>query len=450
VDASVEDAPVEAAASFDDESPFVPDDAGSCMIPGVVCPGAPAHCPDGGGTSLSGKVFDPAGRTPLYNVIVFVPKDPNALPALVPGTSTCAGCPTIGDYVSATQTDPGGAFTLRNVPAGKNVPLVVQAGKWRRKVSLPNVVDCQDTSVPPELTRLPRNRTEGDLPQMAILTGGCDGLGCFLRRIGVDAQEFTGPDVSGRVHVYRGGIGASPDLQGGGGGMEGDCTGASGPCPLWSTRQELERYDEVLLSCECAENNKTKPDRTPMHDWIEEGGSVIAIHDQETWFKNGPADFQAVATWAAPDAGSPGPWVVDTSFTPGHILDQWLGNVGALSATGLVPLTLADLSVNLGSINGPSTGWIYDRSTGATARTANVQYLSFFSTPSLDGGPMEGPECGRAILTDVHVDAVDPPNSTPIPESCSTGDLSPEEKILEFLFFSDVPQCPPSPTPWRP
>jgi hypothetical protein len=71
----------------------------------------------------------------------------------------------------------------------------------------------------------------------------------------------------------------------------------------------------VLLGCECGENNQTKPDMTPIHDWIEEGGTVIAVHDQETWFKNGPTDFRAVADWAGPDAGSSGPFVVDTSQT---------------------------------------------------------------------------------------------------------------------------------------
>ena len=63
------------------------------------CPaGAPlscyvnTQCANGAHTTLTGKVYDPAGKVPLYNVIVFVPNDPNNLPPIAPGTSTCDTC----------------------------------------------------------------------------------------------------------------------------------------------------------------------------------------------------------------------------------------------------------------------------------------------------------------------------------------------------------------------
>jgi hypothetical protein len=49
-------------------------------------------CDAGTETTLSGIVYDPAGVTPLYNAIVYIPEDPGAaLPTITPGTpASCA------------------------------------------------------------------------------------------------------------------------------------------------------------------------------------------------------------------------------------------------------------------------------------------------------------------------------------------------------------------------
>src|ERR1019366_4211563 len=98
---------------------------------------------------------------------------------------------------------------LTGVPALANLPLVVQIGKWRRRITVPEVADCATTTLPdsysgPTQLRLPRSQKEGDMPQMAILTGGADDLACFLTRVGVDPSEYAAPHAGGRVDVYRG------------------------------------------------------------------------------------------------------------------------------------------------------------------------------------------------------------------------------------------------------
>ena len=46
-------------------------------------------CPGGGKTSVSGTVYDPAGQTPLYNVVVYVPNEPLAD---IPTGASCDTC----------------------------------------------------------------------------------------------------------------------------------------------------------------------------------------------------------------------------------------------------------------------------------------------------------------------------------------------------------------------
>jgi hypothetical protein len=102
---------------------------------------------------------------------------------------------------------------------------------------LPQVVACTDNPINPVLTHLPANRTEGDIPHIALATGAVDPLECVLLKMGLDPAEFTTPDQGGRIHVYR-----SNGAQ------------MSNPTPdgpaLWSSLDTLKQYDIVLLPCE--------------------------------------------------------------------------------------------------------------------------------------------------------------------------------------------------------
>ena len=147
-------------------------------------------CPGGGDTTLTGTVYAPNGTLPLYNALVYVPN------AAVPAASVGAHLRSLrraaaGEPIVAAITDAHGQFTLENVPVGTDIPLVIQVGKWRRQVRIPSVSACQNNAISnPDLTRLPRNRQEGDLPRIAVTTGTCDNLVCLVPKLGVDPAEW--------------------------------------------------------------------------------------------------------------------------------------------------------------------------------------------------------------------------------------------------------------------
>ena len=101
-------------------------------------------CAGGATTSVSGSVYDPAGKNALYDVVVYVPNE--HLQALPDGAS-CDACDALytGQPIASTLTDSAGKFTLKNVPVGKDIPLVIQIGKWRRQLTIPAVAQCADT-----------------------------------------------------------------------------------------------------------------------------------------------------------------------------------------------------------------------------------------------------------------------------------------------------------------
>ncbi|HEX5655597.1 MAG TPA: carboxypeptidase regulatory-like domain-containing protein [Polyangiales bacterium] len=408
-------------------------------------------CPGGGTTSVSGIVYDPAGKNPLYNVAVFVP---NTTPEPFDNGASCDTCNSLytGSPVVSTLTDAKGAFKLDNVPVGTNIPLVIQIGKWRRQLKLATVAECTDNPQPDKSLRLPKNRSEGDIPLIAVSTGGADTLECLLRRIGVDASEYVpGANDAGRIQIYRGksygGNSAAPN------------TNPSAPdseTSLWNSSDSLLRYDLVLLSCEGDETQKMN--QQALHDYASTGGRVFASHFHYSWFNTGPYGSENLASWrtGSNDIGDINADIVTTladgkAFAKGVALKDWLGNVGALT-NGRLRIEDARHNADVSAANDPSQPWIVAAEGNDKGAT---QYFSF-NTPTDalanvgDTAPMY---CGRVVYSDLHVGAASGDDKgKAVPTGCSNRDLSPQEKALEFMLF-DLSSCitpdelPPAPPP---
>ena len=414
-------------------------------------------CAGGGHTTVSGTILDPAGKNPLYNVVVYVP---NSTPKPFTDHATCDTCADLytGDPLVTTSTAADGTFSLADVPAGANVPLVVQVGKWRRQITLPTVTACADNPVAPSASRLPRNRTEGDLPKIAVSTGGADSLECLLQRIGVDPAEYTSGTGSERVHIYQG--------TGGKGVSGGSPASEAG---LWDKAADLASYDLVILSCEGGENGGTKPAASlaALEEYANAGGRVFASHFHYYWFEGTGAspEFKGTATWVAgsngigPGADNVTRGAINTSFPKGKALDQWLGITKALQADGTLPISNSrqNASVNP-KVNVGSQDWITDVTVPTLPAGGPTTMYFDFNAPL---GAAPAAQCGRVVYSDLHVGAAsnDYANGVgSVPGGCTVADLSPQEKALEFMLFDlsscvtpdNLPPAPPPPVPPQP
>jgi len=397
-------------------------------------------------TQISGYVYDPKGTVPLYNVYVYVPNAPLSPIASGP---TCTACqaPASGNPVVAATTDETGHFVLTNVPDGKDIPLVLQLGKWRRHVTLPNVQPCvdnhyntkaspKDTSVESVL-RMPKKQHEGspddNIPLIAVTTGECDYGECFLlNTIGIDTTEFN---VNGRVQIYDGNYGetAYPHSYG------------NALTNLYNSASTINKYDLIFVSCECSTYDRGQG-YANIQSYLNSGGRFFGTHYNYNFFANttqcansyadatckGPTDFNSVAEWMGDGAADyySQPFYIDQTFPKGKSLAQWLYN---LEGGTLGQIALYDTRSDVNKLTtGKATRWIYSDTPGGNASTAySTLYLSF-NTP-VTAQPAN--QCGRAVFSDVHVAG----SSTGFCQNMSAS-YKPNLDALEFLFF-DLSSC---------
>lgn len=402
-------------------------------------------------TTLSGTTLDPAGTLPLYNVVVYVPSEP--LLPLDRGASceTCDGNFS-GRPIAAAVSDAAGSFTLdiSNVPERANIPLVIQAGKWRRQVTVPAATSCGDTPVDAESSRLPRNRAEGDLPRIAVMRAGSDALECLFTKIGVDISEFTPGGEPGSVELFYSDL-ANATEDTGRMLFGGDTVELPNVDQLLTDYAAMQRYDMILMSCEGGDDRYDPPNlvhRENLQRYANEGGRLFGGH-----FHNGvidnrdlPDDYPAFPEVVefADDREDIEPTLftanVNLGFDKGRALADWLVNVGGSTTRGEIAINDSERTV-VGTVDSNAVSWIdADSSEGDAAL-----YYGFTT-------PVDGPACGRMVFTDVHVASGTGDSGKEVFPSCSD-ELSPQQLALAFLIF-DLASCvqpsesaPPPPPP---
>ncbi|MGE0395480.1 MAG: carboxypeptidase regulatory-like domain-containing protein [Kofleriaceae bacterium] len=365
-------------------------------------------------TTISGKVFAPNGTLPLYGVTVYVPGTPP--PPFTDGVQ-CGSCEgdLPGGALTRTESGTDGSFRLDNVPPGQTTTVILTTGKWRRIVNVPVSNTCGDNALPDGTFRLPRNRNEGEIPRIAMVTGSFDSLACIFTKMGIDPNEF-GDASSGdkRIVFYNGSGGVAP--------------GSPQPSTaLWGNLDELKKFDAVINSCEGSEHpeNKTSPDL--LRQYADLGGRIFGTHYHYIWAKTLIPEWQSTTTWG--NGSTAGPDMIDTSHPKGMALAEWLVNVGASTTLGQIT-GLTQKTTDAIGVPPTTRRWMY----GSGSPVA-VHYLSFDT-------PVSAPDtekCGRVVYAGMHVSQSTNTVDANFPAGCSAG-LESDEKALIFLLF-DLGSC---------
>jgi hypothetical protein len=282
-----------------------------------------------------------------------------------------------------------------------------------------------------------------------------------VRKLGIDDNEFGVSGDARSVHLYHGNGTAA--YQAGFGQVGG--TTLPPAKPFWDSPAALATYDIVLLSCEgnqlvdaaggatVGTNDKPQTSLQAIHDYAGVGGRVFMSHWHNVWIGGddratpvvGLPDWMTIGTWnfgAAQDQEAVNA-VVDTGVTKGTSFATWLMNVGASTTLGEIPI-LTSARYTLQS-NDPTRG---DRRAFVDATTPNnpkahvsTQFLQFTTPNDLP----EDQRCGKVVFSDMHV-ASGSFSNVPFPgpgtnnQGCASGDLTPQEKALAFIFF-DISSC---------
>ncbi len=421
-------------------------------------------------TRVTGKVYDPSGASPtagannlpLPGIGVF--QAAGALTTFSNGVA-CDTCTSLeSPSITKAVTDATGTFTLTNVAPSPNARIVVQSGRWRRQVTM-NVPACQTTTVPAGTLRMPKNRTEGDIPKTALVLGDQETLECMFRKMGVDATEIgprTGAADAKRIQLWQ---------------TNGMTTSPAAPAitGLVNSTTVLNEYNALIWDCDGGpaisgsySDNATAAQMANLQTYTNVGGRMFVDHFPGDLIRNGPAPNNTVATWTSiPQSGIPtyltGPkrGKVLGGAPANQLLYDWLeGTANAMTDYG-APYIRVDQPRRHAVTPDPTktVQWIRGESSNNWASNpgGDISYSFSFETP------VNQPNCGvvggrgRVIYNGMHVSGTRHtgggfPGGKPFPGNCNLSlGLTPEEKALEYQLFQ-LTACqlggePPPPPP---
>ena len=280
--------------------------------------------------------------------------------------------------------------------------------------------------------RFAQTQSEGDIPKMALVTGKADALECTLRKVGIADTEFTDYTVNvssggthpGRVSLYEG-SGDSGANAGSTTHTEDTLVGSSSSSFSGSL---LGSYNILMLPCEGDATDYTTTDgRANVIAFTGAGGRIFATHHSEFYIDQN-SSIDGAAKWSTDKSVTDGTATINTSFSSGSLLAQWLQDIGSTTTSGQVELD-NDFNDQTG-VNSPTEVWATMNS------NSDVMQFSFY-TPV---GASTANQYGRVMFNEYHVDNTTTSNSVTFPAEC-TGTMakgqamSSQESMLEYSLF---------------
>jgi hypothetical protein len=315
-------------------------------------------------------------------------------------------------------------------------------------VTIPAVAACGDTALPAELTRLPKNRSEGDIPKIALSTGAADSLECLIRRMGIADSEIGTGGGDARIQLYSDldagtGKGVSA-FKGGFPGGTGTFTNAK---MLWNNLDTLKSYDIVILSCEGGQYATTKKqtDMDNLKAYADFGGRVFLSHWHNVWISGDYTNSdngQKPAVWGGKDGGI-ATWtngdnfgnaitdVVDEVNNPkGKSFADWMKVVEPGNPRGEIPILANTGRATSTTVKPGVERWTTIKN---TETPQNFQFTTPFEAPA-------DQRCGKVVYSDMHVSG-GPISGMQYPDSCGPAlTMTAQEKALAFMLF-DLASC---------
>jgi hypothetical protein len=438
--------------------------------------------------NIVGTVMDPGLNVGLSNVavyiatgtpITFADEPANATAGTVPVCDSCASLSSPG-YMGGVATRTDGTFTLPVAPGVYTV--IAQIGRWRRIVTNVSAPACTNTTIPTSSISLPQNRTQGDIPKMAIVEGSQESLECWLAKVGLSSSEFA-PYSAGaaqRIQTFVSENDASgQDIQG---------VAPPSASVLWDNGASsvINDYSAVLVACD-GETDKTISNaaQTEVVNYANAGGRVFLDHlPAQTFVQNATGSTptiplsgwatSAIANWqgnATPTSVPAQGEVINgtSAVDPGDqvLMHNWLAMwdvapyttnpFGAGFIQSAVPrsdaLSLGADSLEL--VRGDNNNCWASNTTGCMTNNPNPFELSFWFNTPITQTP--GNYCGRVVYNDMHVSngRGGTSSGSSFPTSCVTTALTSEELALEYEMFqlsacnlgTSIPIPPPPPPP---